>query len=334
MMLSKLRGSIEKHVLAQWYQHTTWMRLLTPISYLFSLILMVRLAAYRKGWFETIKVASKVWVIGNVTVGGTGKTPFIAWLANALTAQGIRVGIITRGYGRRISKPTMVNADHDASVIGDEAAMLFRQVNCPIVVCQSRAKAARALHHEIFPQVILSDDGLQHYALERDLEIALINEGRTLGNRRLLPVGPLREPPVRLNLVDLVVEQVEKVESHPEEFSLCVRKIYQLNDPSTCLSEPSTLQAVCAIGYPEGFKRTLVNLGHRVELHPFADHYDFTAQDFAAFSDNDKIVLTEKDAVKCQQFADQRFWVCAVEVEPNRALRHWLETQVTQFNKE
>ena len=189
-----------------WYTRSPWLLLLTPLSLLFRVVVGARRLAYRVGIKRSTRVSLPVIVVGNITVGGTGKTPLVVWLAGYLREKGHAPGIVSRGYGGTASHwPQQVRADSDPAVVGDEAVLLAATTGCPMAVAPDRVAAAQALVDQGGCDVIISDDGLQHYALQRDIEIAVIDGVRRFGSGFLLPAGPLREPLKRLQQVDLVV---------------------------------------------------------------------------------------------------------------------------------
>ena len=192
-----------------WYRrdhHSNWLLILWPLSQLFRVLVAIRLLAYRRGWLKIWHAPVPVIIVGNITVGGSGKTPLVLWLAEFLGRNGLHPGIISRGYGGFANFPVAVTVNSDAAMVGDEPLLLARRTNCPVWVGRSRVDTAQSLlaaHPEC--DVLISDDGLQHYALARDVEISVVDGLRRLGNSLLLPAGPLRELPLRLKTVDAVV---------------------------------------------------------------------------------------------------------------------------------
>ncbi len=332
-----------KHLMASWLHKqwqiiSPWHLLLVPISLLFLLIVKSRLALYQCGFFKSTKLAVPVIVVGNITVGGTGKTPLIIYLARALTAKGYAVGIISRGYGGQVSAWQEVLPHTSAREVGDEPVLIAKSTLCPVFVGSRRVKVAQALLEQ-HPncQVILSDDGLQHYAMQRDIEIAVIDSTLGLGNQMLLPAGALREPATRLNSVSAVVYNGEKpVYQKGYAMRMMVRGFYQVLDTNKSC-ELSTLQnqplhAVAAIGNPERFFAQLNQLGLRFSQHAFVDHHAFSAQDFEAFGD-DYVIMTEKDAVKCQLFAKPNWWFMAIDANVEDGLLTQVLNHLESSNK-
>ena len=293
---------------AQWFS-----LLLVPLSWLFAAVASLRRLAYRRGWSQSCRVTRPVIVVGNITVGGTGKTPLTIWLAEQLRSRGLRVGIVLRGYGGTSTQwPREVSSETAADEVGDEAVLLAQRTGALVVAGPDRvADARRAI--ELGAQVILCDDGLQHYRLARDLEIAVIDEQRGLGNGRLLPSGPLREPARRLDSVDVkVMTRRTRASQQPATFANAVIATPVLGDAvSLGAGERRSLQsfigtrvhAIAGIGNPRAFFDALSELGLTVEPHPLPDHARLTAADLA-FPDGAPVLMTEKDAVKCRSGAD------------------------------
>lgn len=298
-----------------WYErHSRWFSLLLlPLSWLFAVVASLRRAAYRKGLLRSFRVTRPVIVVGNITVGGTGKTPLTIWLAEQLHSRGLRVGIVLRGYGGTSTQwPRDVTSDTAADEVGDEAVLLAQRTGALVVAGPDRvADAKRAI--ELGAQVVICDDGLQHYRLARDLEIAVIDERRGLGNGRLLPSGPLREPAGRLDRVDVKVLTRRTRASHPPAtFANAVVAAPVLGEAVSLGSgERRSLQsfvgtrvhAMAGIGNPRAFFDGLSELGLTIEPHPLPDHARLSAADLA-FPDGAPVLMTEKDAVKCRSGAD------------------------------
>ncbi len=313
-MAFKLNENLERI----WYSRTSWSLFLTPLSWLYCFIVCIRRKAYGIGLFKATNVGVPVIVVGNITVGGTGKTPLVIWLAQFLRESGYRPGIVSRGYGGKASKwPQQVRPDSDAFIVGDEAIVISRRTQCPMAVGPDRVADARALLEHQDCDVILSDDGLQHYALHRQIEIATIDGTRRFGNGRCLPAGPLREPSGRLNDVDL---RVVKGISGPNEYAMTYYGEHLVNLVDESLQVPlSDLQgqevhAVAGIGNPEAFFSVLAKQGARLTKHVFPDHHLFLKNDLQ-FDEGAWVIMTEKDAVKCRRFENERFWYLPVDAQ-------------------
>ncbi len=309
-----------KFLVDAWYARARWPMLLYPAGLLFAWLARRRRAAFLSGRRQIYRAPVPVIVVGNISVGGTGKTPLVIALARALRDAGYRPGIVSRGHGARARGfPLVVRADHEAREVGDEPLLLARSSGCPVVIDPDRPAAVRLLLSQFDCNVVLSDDGLQHYAMARDIEIAVIDGARGLGNGLPLPAGPLREPPSRLAQVDFVVSNGEpRGPGIPQGATVMGLEPRQLHNMVSEALRPlgdvagRQVHAVAGIGNPERFFATLGQLGFAIIAHAFADHHDFTPEDLR-FDDDLDIVMTEKDAVKCQPFASARCWVLKVE---------------------
>ena len=286
-----------------WYRLSPVSVLLFPVSLVFRLLVALRRLLFRAGALPSVRLHVPVIVVGNLTVGGTGKTPLILALAEALRRKGLHPGILSRGYGGTDAGPRAVSAGEDATQVGDEPLVLAERSGCPVWIGADRAAAARALlaaHARC--DVILCDDGLQHYRLQRDFEIAVEDE-RGFGNGLLLPAGPLREPPGRR--VDATV--VNGAEPRPGAFRMRLTPagLYRVDAHAAPLMQSELsgkkLHAVAGIGNPERFFAGLSRMGLAFSAHPFPDHHAFRAADLE-FADCDFVLMTEKDAVKCRDF--------------------------------
>lgn len=297
--------------------------LLLPLSALYCLVIALRRRAYRWGLLRRVRLPVPVIVVGNLTVGGTGKTPLVIWLCEQLRAAGRRPGIVARGYGGRTAHwPQTVTPQSDPVQVGDEPVLLAQRCACPIVVAPDRVAAARALLARHDCDVLISDDGLQHYRLARDIEIAVIDGQRRFGNGFCLPAGPLREPHTRLQSVDL---KVVNGTAQPGEttMQLQVHSVYRLlskeTRPLAAFAGRPNVHAVAGIGYPERFFQTLRAAGVQSQEHAFGDHHPFQPQDFS-WPNPAEVLMTEKDGVKCRQFAQPNWWAVRVDAQPDERL--------------
>ncbi len=282
---------------------------------------------FRLGWLRSYAVGVPVVVVGNIAVGGSGKTPVVIWLVEHLRAAGFRPAVVSRGYGGSAEGALGVEPGSDPAVCGDEPVLLARRLRCPVWIGRDRVAAARALR-EAHPEVdvIVTDDGLQHYRLRREVEIIVV-DALQMGNRLMLPAGPLREPVTRLARAHLVLAHGDmppavRAKCPPApvySMRLWPTAFYRLADPRQRRSPGEfsglKLRALAGIGRPERFFSTLHDLG----LHPeaevaFADHHPFTADD-VALRGADALVVTEKDAIKLQAFAPRETWVLPVDAD-------------------
>ena len=299
----------------QWKGYSIWHLVLLPLSFIFFLLSSVRKYLFSLGILRSYKLPVPVIVVGNISVGGTGKTPLVIWLAEQLKKNGFKPGIVSRGYGGSANYVTEVFVSDLASYVGDEPLLIAKREVCPVFVCNNRVDAGTTLlkaHPEV--NVIISDDGLQHYALQRDIEIVAVDAERAFGNELLLPAGPLREIKSRLNTVDaIVMTNAHQQSSIKTKFSPSVFEMKFFGDVFVSLFDGKTQQksnyfehkklvAIAGIGNPKRFFDGLAKMGLVFERKSLADHYAFTPQDLFPFVGK-TILMTEKDAVKCAQFA-------------------------------
>lgn len=300
-----------------WYERRWWCLLLAPLSGIFWLLTRLRRLCFSAGICASHKLPVPVVVVGNISVGGTGKTPFTIWLCQFLREQGFTPGIISRGYGAKISVPTLVLTGHTAAEVGDEPRLLAERSGCPVVVCPDRVAAGRTLlAHYPSVNIIISDDGLQHYALQRDLEIVLIDGQRGLGNGWLLPAGPLRELAGRLARVDVVIANSGEHPAADGGMTLVATGAQPLRAQDKPLSAGADVALIAAIGNPQRFVRSAKAAGFTIKTQRFlADHHPFSVQDFAGLTP--PLLMTEKDAVKCRRFAQPGWYFLAVQAAPD-----------------
>jgi len=313
-----------------WDRVTPVSCLLFPLSLVFRACVALRRAAYRTGLVAAQQLPVPVVVVGNIAAGGTGKTPAVLWLATFLRERGYTPGIVSRGYGGIHRAPHRVAPESDPLAFGDEPVLLARRSGCEVWVGSDRAAAARSLlAGQPACNVLISDDGLQHYRLGRDAEICLIDGARGLGNGWMHPAGPLREPPSRLATVEAIVinegraqatrfEGALRLPVAPPQFGMTLDGAEFQNVLNRQLRVGAgyfrgrRLHAVAGIGNPGRFFRHLQDLGLDFVAHPFPDHHPFRPSDIA-YAEADAIVMTEKDAVKCEAFAGEMHWVLPVD---------------------
>lgn len=316
--------SIETAITRAWQRKAAWLWLLLPISWLYGLLTLLRRQAYKAGLFASYRAPVPIMVIGNITVGGSGKTPLIITLVSYLQQQGIKVGVISRGYGGDSSQmPALVTKDSLPSTVGDEPCLIVNVTAVPMAVCPNREQAITTLLNA-YPdlQLIIADDGLQHYALQRDIEWIVVDVARGFGNQQLLPTGFLREPMARLtDAIVIYHEKPEVVSALNNNENLAQRLTMQLQpsslypllsdddihdlDDLDILTSSSdavvpmqgSVHAVSGIGYPQRFFTTLRTLGFDVIEHPYPDHYDFSLLELRQYTEH-PIIVTTKDAVK------------------------------------
>jgi tetraacyldisaccharide 4'-kinase len=311
---------------------------LLPLSVVFGLLVRLRHALYRLGVWRVGRLPVPVIVVGNLTVGGSGKTPLTIALVKSLRQAGFTPGIVSRGYGGSALAPMPVAADSDPAVVGDEPVLMARRAACPVWIGRERVVAARqllAFHPEV--DVLIADDGLQHLALVRDVELVVVDAERGFGNGWLLPAGPLREPLARLAQVDAVVINGERsaalgrlpADCPKFEMQLSGARFVNLADPAQCVAAAhftdgfgaDALHAIAGIGHPERFFKQLAKLGINAISHAFPDHHAFVEADLPAGN----VLMTEKDAVKCARFGGSPvrndLWFLAVDAEVDAGLQ-------------
>lgn len=314
-----------------WYGESPLRWLLLPLTWIYAAFVACRRILYSLGVLSSRCVSVPVIVVGNIAVGGTGKTPLTIWLAQQLAARGYNPGIISRGYRGSVgSRPVQATSASDPSVVGDEAVMIAARSDCPVVVHPDRVAAAE-LAIELGANVIVSDDGLQHYRLDRDFEIAVVDGTRRYGNRQLLPSGPLREPVTRLNTINQLFVQREADGSSellhrssdrpPLDFRLVASAISRLDKSDIRNIDDfsgTTVHAIAGIGNPERFFRLLEARDIKVIRHALADHAEISPDDID-FGDELDVIMTEKDAVKCGWLDTSNCWYVPVDVAINDA---------------
>lgn len=319
-----------------WYSKNLLAYCLAPISGCFRSVVSLRRFLYRTHFKKVHYFSVPIIVIGNITVGGTGKTPLVIWLANFLKERGYRPGIVSRGHGSKAnSYPNWVTQNSDPSQVGDEPLLIARRTECPVMIDPNRPRAVEELLKRTDCNIVISDDGLQHYAMDRDIEIAVIDGERNFGNGFCLPAGPLREPVSRLKQVEFII--LNKMNGnascipykaqrntgsllknaqyfmnyHPENF-LQLKNSKQIK-PSDYFQNKN-LHAIAGIGNPKRFFNLLRSMNLTFTEHAFPDHHPYKPTDFN-FDADSMILMTEKDAVKCEKFADERFWYLPITAD-------------------
>ncbi|EQA6333341.1 tetraacyldisaccharide 4'-kinase [Providencia stuartii] len=291
--------------------------LLLPFSLLYGAIALVRRISYQAGLFRSWKAPVPVIVVGNLTAGGNGKTPVVIWLVEALTREGYRVGVVSRGYGGKADHyPLVISSTTTTAEAGDEPILIHYRTKAPVAVAPKRSEAVRALleNHEL--DVIITDDGLQHYALARGYEIVVIDGQRRFGNGWWLPAGPMRERAGRLTSVNAVI--VNGGQANANEVAMALEgdiAVNLLSGEKCAVSELKTVVAMAGIGHPPRFFASLEKKGlELVQTHAFADHQPYQQHSLLALTpNNEPLLMTEKDAVKCQSFAQANWWYLPVD---------------------
>lgn len=323
-------------LLAAWYAGHPVLHLLRPLEWLYRGVVQRRRRRFLAGEGDIYRAPVPVLVVGNITVGGTGKTPLILWLVEHCRRRGLRVGVVSRGYGARPPRlPWRVEAGQDAALAGDEPLLIVERSGVPLMIDPDRARAVCALLEAEPLDLILCDDGLQHYRLARDLELVLVDAARGLGNRRCLPAGPLREPLERLDSVDAMLfngADADRVEGFA--FRLQPSMLVNLASGQRAgldhFPPGQAVHAVAGIGNPQRFFATLEALNWRPVTHAFPDHARYSAGQLA-FSPELPLLMTEKDAVKCRAFAAPDWWYLAVDAVPSPAFVAWLDAQLARL---
>ncbi len=335
-----MKAWLENYFNRVWYEPPDPPLFLAILSLVYQILIEFRRNAYQFGLFKSTSIPVPVIVVGNLSVGGTGKTPLTLWLVNFLHKQGYRPGVICSGYGGGFTPKGLVQllaGDADPSVYGDEAVLIAARSVCPVVVGKSRVAAAQHLLSNSSCNIIISDDGLQHLALKRDIEIIVIDGIRLFGNSHCLPAGPLREPVSRINSVDLLVCNGS---SYPgaTEMTIVGSTITNLlkRDQQLPLSslKNKSIHVVTGIGNPQRFFNALTQTGLRFDTRVFPDHHHFTIEDLH-FNDDYPLLMTEKDAVKCYHLATENYWMLPVEAQLDsrfsESLRQLLENNHGRF---
>lgn len=306
--------SLQRH-----WQSVTWLVcVLWPISMLFRLLVFGRRVLFQLGIFRRYYSPLPVIVVGNITVGGTGKTPLIIGIAQHLQANGYKPGVVSRGYGGAVGDVAhLVGEDDNAAQVGDEPVLIANRTGAPVAVCRERHLAVELLLQSTEVDVVLSDDGLQHYTLARDLEIVSVDAERGFGNGFMLPAGPMREPASRLASVDYVISK-HKSARYADYFSLQAQHLVSLSDADVAVElehfTGKPVHAVAGIGNPDNFFELLRASGLLVTGHAFPDHHQYSPSELE-FADARPIIMTEKDAVKCRGFSLSNAWYLTVAAE-------------------
>ncbi|WP_159564563.1 tetraacyldisaccharide 4'-kinase [Budvicia diplopodorum] len=293
--------------------------LLLPLSWLYGLISGIRRLGYRTGFFRSWRAPLPIVVVGNLTAGGNGKTPVVIWLIENLQQKGIRVGVVSRGYGgKSASYPLVLDKNTTTQIAGDEPVLIFQRTGAPVAVAPDRTCAVKALLNQHDLDVIVTDDGLQHYALQRDIELVVVDGNRRFGNGWWLPAGPMRERIGRIASVNAVITNGGKAEQN--EIPMVLKPGDAINlitgEQKPALALPNVV-AMAGIGHPPRFFKTLQDLDIQIQQkHAFADHQPYHQRLLSSLvSPEQTLLMTEKDAVKCRDFAQKNWWYLPVNAE-------------------
>ncbi len=304
--------------------------LLLPVAGIFWALNYIRKWFYQIGIFKTHRFDIPIIVVGNITVGGTGKTPIVIKLIEHFQKKGEKVGVVSRGYGGSQSgKSLLVDAHTQVSLSGDEPLLIATLTDAPVMVNKNRSQAVQDLITQYQPTVVISDDGLQHYAMARDIEIAVVDGQRRFGNGFFLPAGSLREPRSRLKLVDFVINNGSVFPAEISAQLKSVNFVHILSNKEFALDffKNQPCHGVAGIGHPKRFFNTLRQLNIQVVEHYFADHYRYRAHNLE-FEDNYPIIMTAKDWVKCRKFANDKMYYLKVDLDISTDFLTQLETKL------
>jgi len=308
-----------------------------PLTWVFRFIIYFRKKLYQYKVFNTTYFPVPVIIVGNISVGGTGKTPFVIWLVKFLQKMKLKPGIVTRGYGGNSKYyPLNVSGGEDSKIVGDEALLLSNKTDCPVVIDPNRVRGVNTLLGSNDCDVVVCDDGLQHYALGREIEICIVNEN-IQSNNYLLPLGPLREPKFRLNSIEFVLEN--GFSSNDDAFSMQVKPIELVNIKDCNKTLPLSslkdqhIDLITAIGDPSRFINSIKKYTTNVNTHIFPDHYQYKDDDIKSL-DSNLIIMTEKDAVKCKKFVNENCWYVSTKVTICSAFKKSFKERISKVGKD
>ena len=303
------------YLIDAWYKKSFWLYILVPLTFLFSSLVKARRNSYINNPKKVWNSPKPIIVVGNISMGGTGKTPLVKFIASELANRGFKPGLVSRGYGGKYSGTLEVTSETTYKQTGDEAQILAK-LNIPFFIDKNRSRAARKLQEKHDVDVIISDDGLQHYAMGRDIEIAVIDGARRLGNGLAFPAGPLREPKSRLSEVDFIVNNGGPTEGDEILMTLSPAKFIHLNSGKEYSVDKwpmhNQVHAIAGVGNPNRFFDLLLRLGFEFDKNPFPDHHKYNKRDLY-YLDHLPILMTEKDAAKCKHFKNSKIWYLSIE---------------------
>ena len=303
------------YLIDAWYNKSFWLYILAPLTFLFSSLVKARRNSYINNPKKVWNSPKPIIVVGNISMGGTGKTPLVKFIASELAKRGFKPGLVSRGYGGKYSGTLEVTSETTYKQTGDEAQILAK-LNIPFFIDKNRSRAARKLQEKHDVDVVISDDGLQHYAMGRDIEIAVIDGARRLGNGLAFPAGPLREPKSRLSEVDFIVNNGGPTEGDEILMTLSPAKFIHLNSGKEYSVDKwpmhNQVHAIAGVGNPNRFFDLLLRLGFEFDKNPFPDHHKYNKRDLY-YLDHLPILMTEKDAAKCKHFKNSKIWYLSIE---------------------
>ncbi|GGA77524.1 tetraacyldisaccharide 4'-kinase [Neiella marina] len=323
-----------------WQKKLSWTLLLLPLTALYFLIVQIRRLAYRKGWLARQQVSVPVIVVGNISAGGNGKTPVVLWLAELLQRQGFHPGVVSRGYGGKSAHyPLVVAPEITPQQCGDEPKLIANRLNIPVVVAPHRSDAVNKAA-ELGADIVISDDGLQHYAMPRAIELAVIDGNRRHGNGLMLPSGPLREPISRLNSVFAVICNGD--EAHTDEYQMQLKPQQQwlaVDGNAAAIGHNELagkkVLAIAGIGHPQRFFDLVSKLGISADVNPLIDHAKISASRLRQWqAQYDVIIMTEKDAVKCENLGATNCYYLPVTAHIDPKLEHNLIRELRELTRE
>lgn len=318
-----------------WYSSSILSWLLSPFALLFWLITSCRRWCYRVGLLKSFRADCLVIVVGNISVGGNGKTPVVIWLVERLKAAGYHPGVVSRGYGGKAPYyPYVLSDDSTPDLAGDEPTMIYQRCHCPVVVAPSRTDAVKKLREQHSVDVVICDDGLQHYALQRDIELVIVDGVRRFGNGFLLPMGPLRETASRVRSVFATIVNGSEAKRGEISMRLEPARIRRVSDHQMiALSPEIPVDAMAGIGYPPRFFRTLESLGYTLQQQvAFPDHHAFDATELKQRFGSHPLIMTEKDAVKCRSYALPNWYYLPVDAVLTAEFEQRLLTRLKELH--
>ena len=321
-------------VVDSWYNKSIWLYLLYPFSLLFSYLTTRRRRKFLKDKSESYKSNTPIIVVGNLTIGGTGKTPLVKYIATELIKRGYKPGIVSRGYGGKFKETLKVDENTSVKETGDEAQILSK-LNIPFYIDKNRVRAVEKINKNHDCDVIISDDGLQHYKMKRDIEIAVIDGKRRFGNKLTFPAGPLRESIKRLDSVDFVVNNSGPTEEEEFLMNVSPSEFVHLKSGKSYKVEEwpmhNQVHAVAGLGNPGRFFDLLGKLGFDIIRHPFPDHHNFVSSDIF-YLDHLPIIMTEKDASKCKDFDNNKIWYLKIDADVNNKFIDQLQNKLEEIS--